>query len=167
MLDIKDLLIFPKTTSDADKIMKCDQLFNGCKKIDLGKRDNRPKAVIIGLTYELASMYIEWLRNYGIIEVINLSKTEKVNKVKVVFEKTEDCSNLVASGSVEIESSTFKVCEDRRKNNFNNKKKKTTKKSDLNSEEHDASLEIDQEIDKKLMQSSRQMLVTRLITVYR
>jgi hypothetical protein len=151
MLDKKgNLLIFPKTTSDADKIMKCDQLFNGCKKIDLGKKDNRPKAVIIGLTYELANLYIDWLKNYGIIEVINLSRTEKVNIVKVVFEKTEDCANLVASGSVEIESSSFKVCEDRRKNNSNNKKKKTPKKSDFNSEEQDVSLESDQEIDQKI-----------------
>ncbi len=151
MLDKKgNLLIFPKSTPDAEKIMKCDQLFSGFKKIDLGKKDNRPKAVIIGLTYELANLYIEWLKSYGIIEVINLSRTEKVNIVKVVFEKTEDCTKLIKNGIIEIESSTFKVCEDRRKNNGNNKKKKTPKKDNINSEEQDISSESDHETDQKI-----------------
>jgi hypothetical protein len=53
---------------------------------------------------------------------------------------------LIANGSVEIESSTFKVCEDRRKNNFNNNKKITPRKDNINSEEQEISSESDHEI---------------------
>jgi len=53
------------------------------------------------------------LKKHGIIEVINLSKT---NNVKIVKVSTEKCENLVSSGIVEIESSKIKVERDKNKN---------------------------------------------------
>ena len=49
-----NLLIYPLSEEDCKKIMNCNELFYGCVKKNLNNKDNRPKAVIIGLSYSLA-----------------------------------------------------------------------------------------------------------------
>jgi hypothetical protein len=83
------------------------------------------------------------LRKHDIIEVINLSKTNNVKIVKVVFDSTEKCENLVSNGIVEIESSKIKVERDKNKNRSN--KNKTNSPQNLESD-----LEVDVNIDEKI-----------------
>jgi len=83
------------------------------------------------------------LRKHDIIEVINLSKTNNVKIVKVVFDSTEKCENLVSSGIVEIESSKIKVERDKNKNRST--KNKTNSPQNLESD-----LEVDVNIDEKI-----------------
>jgi hypothetical protein len=113
-----NLLIYPLSEIDCEKIMNCNELFNGCVKKNLNNKDNRPKAVIIGLSHSLARKYSDELEEYGIVEFINLSKsgsTKEANIVKVVFDTEQKAKELINVAEIEIRNCKFDVAEERKK----------------------------------------------------
>ncbi len=113
-----NLLIYPLHENDCEKIMNCNELFNGCVKKNLNNKDNRPKAVIIGLSYSLAYKYSNELKEYGIVDIINLSKpgsTREANIVKVVFDTEQNANELINLAEIEILNCKFDVAEERKK----------------------------------------------------
>jgi len=126
MLDkYKNLLIFPMSKEDAQKIMICETLLDSRKKVDLSlnneKRivDSRPKLVIFGLTYDEALKYESNLKSQGIVEIINLQKKEyfSVPKIiKVVLDSQETADELEEEGEILILRSKFRIEKDRKNN---------------------------------------------------
>ena len=113
-----NLLIYPLSENDCEKIMNCNELFNGCVKKNLNNKDNRPKAVIIGLSYSLAHKYSDELEEYGIVEIINLSKsgsTKEANIVKIVFDTEQNANELINVAEIQIRNCKFDVAEERKK----------------------------------------------------
>jgi len=113
-----NLLIYPLSEDDGKKIMNCNELFIGCVKKNLNNKDKRPKAVIIGLSHALASKYMNELQEYGIVEIINLSKpgsTKETNIVKVVFDTEENANELINVAEIEIRNCKFDVAKERKK----------------------------------------------------
>ncbi len=70
---------------DTNKIMMCSKLFYGCAKKDLNSKENRPKAVIIGLSYSLANKYPDELNEYGVISKLKASQKNLQEKVSFFF----------------------------------------------------------------------------------
>jgi uncharacterized protein YdcH (DUF465 family) len=126
MLDkYKNLLIFPMSKEDAQKIMNCETFLDSRKKVDLSlnneKRlvDLRPKLVIFGLTYDEALKYESILNNQGIVEIINLQKKENFSVpkiIKVVLDSQETANDLEEEGEIHILRSKFRVEKDRKSN---------------------------------------------------
>jgi hypothetical protein len=113
-----NLLIYPLSEEDCKKIMNCNELFYGCVKKNLNNKDNRPKAVIIGLSYSLADKYLNELQEHGIVEIINLAKPgllKETNIVKVVFDTEENADKLINEAQIEIRNCKFDVAEERKK----------------------------------------------------
>jgi hypothetical protein len=123
----KNLLIFPQTREDSQKIMNCSVLLGARKKIDLSKNnltrsaDNRPKLVIFELTHEEATKYKLELREKGIVEVIDLQKREfndyqskatPPRIVKVIMISKEAADQLFKEGEITIKRSKFRVARD-------------------------------------------------------
>ncbi len=109
----QNLLIYPKNEKDISIIMKCDDLYPGCHKINLNQKDNRPKVVIVGLSHSLASKYFSKLKDHGIIDLIDLSKNHTLNIVKVVCNSSSSAEKLLESGEIIIDGSSFKVAKER------------------------------------------------------
>lgn len=116
----KNLLIFPKSYEDVEAIMNCEDLFRGLKKIDFNRKDNRPKLVIKGLSYSQARTHYHSLEMEGIVELINLSKDDRiVNIVKVVMENEEAANDLLDKRYLKILQREFLVVKDKPKQKFN------------------------------------------------
>ena len=58
----KNLLVFPKTQTDYESILKCKNKFFSNEKIEFGS--NLPTLIIKGMTYTLANKYIKDLNRF-------------------------------------------------------------------------------------------------------